>query len=284
MGACALQPMRKPKSGDHTGYDGQRVNWNSDETSGVDDSGSKDGGGVDITEERKTNTKNGDSTMNSHEGNGTKAGNSIVRQGPVSVSEVQYKENIPKPFPTISNVGKTKLINPGNQTESNGTNIVEGSNPAEIFDLLAAGYESASSRSFYQNKATRAIDSGSLIIPNGACVNYQEEQLLSNHGYRENDIQNIFFQGPGTAGGFATSTASSYDYEAATEPNGRPVYDDLIGEFVYVLDDDAPVSGLEIITPHEINIARVNGSSEATTSKGEPTPFHTLDNGPVYTN
>jgi len=283
MGACALQPMGKSKSGDQTGYDGQRVNWNSEETSGIDDSGSKDGG-VDITEEKKINKNTRDSTMNSHEGNGTIAGNSIVRQAPVSVSEVQYKENIPWSFPTIPNDGETKLINPGYQTESNGTGIVEGSNHAEIFDLLAAGYESASSRSFYQNKATRAIDSGSLIIPNGACVNYQEEQLLSNHGYRENDIQNIFFQGPGTAGGFATSTASSYDYEAATEPNGRPVYDDLIGEFVYVLDDDAPVSGLEIITPHEINIARVNGSSEATTSKGEPTPFHTLDNGPVYTN
>jgi len=275
--------MRKSKSGDQTGYDGQRVNWNSDETSGVDDSGSK-GGGVDITEEKKIDASAGDSTINSHEVIGTNAGNSIVRQGPVAVSEVQYNENIPKSFPTISNVGTTKLKNPGYQTESNGTSIVEGSNPAEIFDLVAAGYESASSRSFYQNKATRAIDSGSVTIPNGACVNYQEEQLLSNHGYQENDIQNIFFQGPGTAGGFATSTASSYDYEAATEPSGRPVYDDLIGEFVYVLDDDAPVSGLEIITPHEINIARVNGSSEATTSKGEPTPFPTVDYSPVCTN
>jgi len=279
MGACALQPMRKPKSGDQTGYDGQRVNWNSDETPGVDDSGSKDGG-VDIGEEKKISTNTGDSTMNSHEVIGTNAGNSIVRQGPVSVSEVQYKEDIPTSFPAISNVGKTKLINPGYQ----GTSIVEGSNPAEIFDLLAAGYESASSRSFYQNKATRAIDSGSLILPNGACVNYQDEQLLSNHGYQENHIQNILFKGPGNAVGFATSTASSYDYGAATEPNGRPVYDDLIGEFVYVLDDDAPVAGLEIITPHEIHIARENGSSEATTSKVEPTPFSAVDYSPVCTN
>merc|ERR1719233_2152433 len=217
--------------------------------------------------------------MNSHEVIGTNAGNSIVRQGPVSVSEVQYKEDILTSFPAISNVGKTKLINPGYQ----GTSIVEGSNPAEIFDLLAAGYESASSRSFYQNKATRAIDSGSLILPNGAVVNYQEETLLSNHGYQENDIQNILVQGSGNAVGFATSTASSHDYEAATEPNGRPVYDDLIGEYVYVLDDDAPVTGLEIITPHEIHIARVNESREAITSKGEPTPFRAVDYSPVFT-
>jgi len=280
MGACASQPMRKSKSGDQTGYDGQRVNWNSDETSGVDDSGSK-GGGVDITEEKKIDASAGDSTINSHEVIGTNAGNSIVRQGPVAVSEVQYNENIPQSFTTISNVGTAKLKNPGYQTESNGTSIVEGSNPAEIFDLVAAGYESASSRSFYQNKATRAIDSGSLILPNGAVVNYQEETLLSNHGYQENDIQNILVQGSGNAVGFATSTASSHDYEAATEPNGRPVYDDLIGEYVYVLDDDAPVTGLEIITPHEIHIARVNGSNEATTSKGEPTPFHAVDYSPV---
>jgi len=282
MGACASQPMRKSKSGDQTGYDGQRVNWNSDETSGVDDSGSK-GGGVDITEEKKIDASAGDSTINSHEVIGTNAGNSIVRQGPVAVSEVQYNENIPQSFTTISNVGTAKLKNPGYQTESNGTSIVEGSNPAEIFDLVAAGYESASSRSFYQNKATRAIDSGSLILPNGAVVNYQEETLLSNHGYQENDIQNILVQGSGNAVGFATSTASSHDYEAATEPNGRPVYDDLIGEYVYVLDDDAPVTGLEIITPHEIHIARVNGSREATTSKGEPTPFRAVDYSPVFT-
>jgi len=277
MGACALQPMSKSKSGDQTGYDGQRVNWNSDETSGLDDSRCKDGG-VDITEVKKTDTNTGDSTMNSHEVIGTNAGNSIVRQGPVSVSEVPCKENIPKSFPTILNVGTTQLIKPGYQTESNGTSIVEGSNPAEIFDLLAAGYESASSRSFYQSKATRAIDSGSLALPNGACVK------VSNHGYQENDIQNILFQGSGNAIGFSTSTASLYDYEAATEPKGRPVYDDLIGEFVHVLDDDAPVAGLEIITPHEIHIARVNGSSEATTSKGEPTPFSTVDYSPVCTN
>jgi len=274
--------MRKSKSGDQTGYDGQRVNWNSDETSGVDDSGSK-GGGVDITEEKKIDASAGDSTINSHEVIGTNAGNSIVRQGPVAVSEVQYNENIPQSFTTISNVGTAKLKNPGYQTESNGTSIVQGSNPAEIFDLEAAGYESASSRSFYQNKATRAIDSGSLILPNGAVVNYQEETLLSNHGYQENDIQNILVQGSGNAVGFATSTGSSHDYEAATEPNGRPVYDDLIGEYVYVLDDDAPVTGLEIITPHEIHIARVNGSREATTSKGEPTPFRAVDYSPVFT-
>jgi len=283
MGACALQPMRKSRNGDQAGCDGQRVNWNSDETLRVDGNGSKDGG-VDITEVKNVAANSNDSTLNSREVIGTNARNSIVQQGPMTVSEVQYKENIPQSFPTISNVGTKKLVNPGYQTESNGTNVVEGSNPPEIFDLLAAGYESASSRSFYQNQATRAIENSSLILPNGACVNYQEEPLLSSYGYQENEIQNVVFQDSGNAVGFATSTASSFDYEAATERNGTPVYDNVIGEYVYLLDHDAPVAGLEIITPQEIHVARVNGSSEATTSKGEPTPFHTLDNGPVYTN
>jgi len=280
MGACALQPMRKSKGGEQTGYEGQRVNWNSDETSGVDDSGSKDGG-VDITEEKKIAANTGDSTRNSREVIRTNVGNSIVQQGPVTVSEVQYEENIAQSVPAISNVGMTKLVNPGYQTESKSASIVEGSNSAEIFDLLAAGYESASSRSFYKNKTSRAIDSGSLVIPNGACVNYEE---VSSHGYQENGIQSYVIPGTGNAVGFATSTVSSYDYEAATEPNGRPVYDDVIGEYVYVLDDDAPVAGLEVITPHEVHIARVNGSSEATTSKGHSTPFHAVDYSPVCTN
>jgi len=275
--------MRKSRNGDQAGCDGQRVNWNSDETLRVDGNGSKDGG-VDITEVKNVAANSNDSTLNSREVIGTNAGNSIVQQGPMTVSEVQYKENIPQSFPTISNVGTKKLVNPGYQTESNGTNVVEGSNPPEIFDLLAAGYESASSRSFYQNQATRAIENSSLILPNGACVNYQEEPLLSSYGYQENDIQNVHFQDSGNAVGFATSTASSYDYEAATETNATPVFDNVIGEFVYVLDDDAPVAGLEIVTPHEIHNARVNGSSQATTSKGDSTPFHTLDYGPVWTN
>jgi len=281
MGACALQPMRKSRNGDQTGCDGQRVNWNSEETLGVDGNGSKDGGD-NITEVKNVAANSSDSTLSSREVIGTKAGNSAVQQGPMTVSEVQ-QENIPQSFPTTSSVGTKKLVNPGYQTESNGT-VVEGNNPPEIFDLLAAGYESASSRSFYQNQATRAIDNSSLILPNGACVNYQEKPLLSSYGYQENEIQNVLFQDSGNAVGFSTSTASSFDYEAATERNGTPVYDNVIGEYVYLLDHDAPVAGLEIITPQEIHVARVNGSSEATTSKGEPTPFHTLDYGPVYTN
>jgi len=244
--------------------------------------GSMDGG-VDITEEKKIAAITGDSTRNSREVIGTNVRNSIVQKGPVTVSEVQYKENIPQSVPTISNVGTTRLINPGYQTESKSASIAEGSNHAEIFDLFAAGYESASSRSFYQNKASRAIDSGSLVSPNGACVNYQEEALLSSYGYQENDIQSYLIQGTGNAVGLATSSAS-YDYDAAIEPNGGPVYDDVIGEYVYLLDDDAPVAGLEVITPHEMHIARVNGSSEATTSKGHPTPFDAVDYSPVCTN
>lgn len=268
--------MRKSKSGDQTGCNGQRVNWNSDETSGADDNGSKDGG-LDITDMKNISANACDSTMSRHEVVGTNACNSIVRQGPVTVSEVEYKENIPQSYPAISRFGTTKIVNPGYQTESNYTSIVEGGNPAEFVDLLATGYESTSSRSFYQNMATGAVDAGSLNLPNGACVNYQEEPLLSSYGYPEKDHQNILSQAAGNAARFAISTASSYDYEAATEPNGKPVYDNVIGEFVYVLDDDAPVGGLEIITPHEIHSAWVNRSSEATTSKGQPTPFYALD-------
>jgi len=279
MGACALQPMRKSKSGDQTG---QRVNWNSNETSGSGENGSKDGG-LDITEVKNIDANTLDSTLKRHEAIQTNSRNSIVQQGPVTVSDMTYKENIPESFPATSNFGITKLVNPGYQTESNGTSIVEGSNPAEHFDPLAAGYESTTSRSFYQNKVTRAIDTVSQNLPNGACINYQEEPMHSSYGYQEKDPENIPCEGAGNDVGFGTSTVSTFGYEAVTEPSGRPVYDDVIGEFVYVLEDDAPIGGLEIITPHEINSTRVNGSCEATTSKEEPMLIHAVDYSAICT-
>jgi len=45
----------------------------------------------------------------------------------------------------------------------------------------------------------------------------------------------------------------SPDQTVVAELHGNKVYDPLIGEMVYVLDENAPVDGLEIITATEIN-------------------------------